>query len=327
MDDKAESEGPAVLGRFAPTPSGRMHLGNALAALLAWLSAKSQGGRILLRVEDLDLTRTSPAHTAAIMDDLLWLGLDWDIGPRHAQPQNAAEAKWFQSRRGAFYEAKLEKLAALGLVYPCFCSRAQLHAATAPHAEDGSYVYDRRCLRLSPAELAEIKITRGAARRLRVPDETVGFMDGCQGWYEENLERECGDFILRRSDGVFAYQLAAPADDGDAGVTEVVRGRDLLSSAPRQIWLMRRLGYTPPRFCHLPLLLAPDGRRLAKRDAGLDLGAIRARGKRPEALVGVLAHLAGLLPKARPVAAKDLIELFSWGKIHKEDRVVKGDLL
>lgn len=312
-----------VKGRFAPTPSGNMHLGNVFAALLAWLSARCQGGRMLLRIEDLDLARTSPAYTRQMMADLDWLGLDWDEGPR----AGGANGPYLQSERTAFYETQQAKLAARGLVYPCFCSRAELHAATAPHAADGSYVYDGRCRALTKETRAQRAALRPGALRVAVPDETVHFVDGCQGPYTQNLQTECGDFILRRSDGVFAYQLAAPADDGEMGVSEVVRGRDLLQSAPRQIWLMRTLGYPPPRYCHLPLLLAPDGRRLSKRDADLDLGALRARGVGAEELVGRLAHLAGLLPEPHPTAAAALVPAFRWASVHREDIVLPADFL
>lgn len=304
-----------VVGRFAPTPSGKMHLGNVFAALLCWLSARSQGGRVVLRVEDLDLVRTSPAYTESILRDLAWLGLSWDEGPE----KGGAHGPYWQSQRTAFYEEQLGQLKALGLVYPCFCSRAELHAATAPHASDGSYVYSGRCRALTPEQAAQNTVGRAPALRVRVPDEVVGFTDGCQGYYEENLANEAGDFILRRSDGVFAYQLAAPADDGAMGITEVVRGRDLLSSAPRQIWLLRTLGYTPPRYCHHPLLLAADGRRLSKRDKDVDLSAIQGQVPQPEPLLGTLAYLAGLLPQPQAVSAAQLVPLFSWQKVRRED--------
>ena len=292
-------------GRLAPTPSGRMHLGNALSALLCWLSARSQGGTLILRIENLDLLRTSEEYTRAIMEDLHWLGIDWDEGPV------------FQSERSPFYEACLEKLGAKNLLYPCFCSRAELHAANAPHESDGQYVYGGRCRAMSEAQ--RHAQNRPGAVRVRVPNENISFTDGCQGPCTQNLAKECGDFILRRSDGVFAYQLAAPADDGEMGVTEVVRGRDLLSSAPRQIWLMKQLGYIPPRFCHLPMLLAPDGRRLSKRDADLDLAALRGRGKRPEEIVGLLAYLCGLQPAPQALPATDLLPTFNWAQVRKED--------
>ena len=306
-------------GRFAPTPSGQMHLGNALSALLCWLSVRSQGGRLLLRVEDLDLQRTSPAFTQDILQDLAWLGLSWDEGPSAGPGGKAAgeNGPYLQSLRSDFYAGCLRRLDARHLLYPCFCSRAQLHAATAPHQSDGSYVYGGRCRSLTKAQRQAQN--RPGAVRVLVPDETISFTDGCQGPYSQNLAENCGDFILRRSDGVYAYQLAAPADDGAMGVTEVVRGRDLLSSTPRQIWLMRQLGYTPPRFCHTPLLLAADGRRLSKRDGDLSLAALRQRGVKPEDLVGHLAHLCGLLPTPRPVSAAQLAPSFCWENVRRED--------
>ncbi len=323
-----------VTGRLAPTPSGRMHLGNLFTFLLAWLSAKSAGGRIILRIEDLDPLRTGQPHTDTLLHDLEWLGLDWD-GPCNAGStekntrlgyhRNAAY--WQQSERTSFYEDVLAKLSADAPVYPCYCSRAQLHETSAPHAADGNYVYDGRCRNLSAAEAARLQNERPPALRLCVPDEDVCFADGLQGPYKENLARECGDFILRRSDGIFAYQLAATADDGAMGVTEVVRGRDLLASTPRQIWLLQRLGYTPPRYVHVPLLLAPDGRRLAKRDLDMDMGVLRRRFRQPERLVGLLAHLAGLQKKPEPCRVRELLTCFDWRIIHKQDRIVNGGLL
>ena len=307
-------------GRFAPTPSGRMHLGNAFSALLCWLSVRRQGGTLLLRIEDLDLLRTSPHFTEQIMDDLRWMGLDWDEGPGCGE-----NGPYLQSERAAFYGECLTKLVGHKLIYPCFCSRADLHSASAPHHADGSYLYDRRCRVLSKAQQKEKSKKRSPAMRVKVPDERISFVDCCQGPYEQALAEDCGDFILRRSDGVYAYQLAAPADDGAMGVTEVVRGSDLLPSAPRQIWLMRQLGYTPPAFCHTPMLLCADGRRLAKRDADLDLGALRGRGVRPEKLLGHLAYLAGLLPAPKAVPAAALVAHFSWDKVRKEDILLPPD--
>ncbi len=339
-------ENHTVVGRFAPTPSGRMHLGNVFSALLCWLSARAQGGRLLLRIEDLDPHRTSPAFTRDMLADLAWLGLNWDDCPASTgffssagslsasvafeitpPPKPATPSPDYdglaplchQSRRTSFYAACLETLSSAGLVYPCFCSRAELHAAEAPHLSDGSPLYDGACRALSPQDIASKQQRRPPALRIRVPDTTIAFTDGCQGYYEENLAKDCGDFILRRSDGVFAYQLAAPADDGDMGVTEVVRGRDLLSSTPRQIWLLQTLGYTPPRFCHVPLLLAPDGRRLSKRDADLDLFTLRQNKVSPQRIIGTLAHLAGLVPTPDEATPQDLLPLFSWEQVPKQN--------
>ena len=220
-------------GRYAPSPSGRMHLGNLLCCLLAWLSAKSKGGQVLLRIEDLDAQRCPRVYADAIVDDLAWLGLAAD-GPRPPV---------YQSERSAIYQQYYDKLAARGLTYPCFCSRSQLHAASAPHRSDGQVVYAGTCRGLTPAQAAEKAKTKAPAWRVRVPDEEIAFVDGHLGPYAENLARDCGDFYLRRADGVFAYQLAVVVDDALMGVTEVVRGADLLSSTPRQLWLYRALGW------------------------------------------------------------------------------------
>ena len=289
-----------LTGRFAPSPSGRMHLGNVFSALLAWLSVRSQGGRMLLRMEDLDPDRCRPEYMETLRDDLDWLGLDWD------------EEQTPQSRRTDAYRAEFEKLSQLGLVYPCYCSRAELHAASAPHASDGTAIYAGTCRDLTPEERAQK--TRRPAWRVRVPEEQITFHDRLQGAYTENLARDCGDFIVRRSDGVYAYQLAVVTDDAEGGVTEVVRGRDLLSSSPRQIWLQRMLGLPAVEYCHVPLLVAPDGRRLSKRERDLDLGALRQL-YTPEQLIGKLAALANLQPEAAPVRAWELASWFSWEQV------------
>jgi len=303
----------AVTGRFAPTPSGRLHLGNLFCSLLAWLSAKSKGGEILLRIEDLDLERTSREYTQQAERDLAFLGLSWDRGG------TAGGDGYFQGKRSAYYQELLERLEAQGLVYPCFCSRSELHAASAPHASDGDVIYSGKCRDLTVEQVEEKKKSRSPALRLRVPEETVAFVDLHYGPVSQNLAQDCGDFILRRSDGVFAYQLAVVGDDAAMGVTEVVRGRDLLSSTPRQIYLYRLLGFEPPQFAHTPLLLASDGRRLSKRDRDVSLEALVEKGMSPEDIVGRLACLAGLLDRPEPASAKELIPLFSWEKVPAED--------
>ena len=300
-----------VKGRFAPTPSGRMHLGNLFAALLAWLDVRAAGGTMLLRIEDLDVTRCPPENAVKLMDDLRWLGLDWDEG--------GDGELWRQSARTEHYHAAFSKLEQAGLVYPCYCTRAERLAASAPHREDGTVVYDGRCSRLTRQEREELeRAGRRPAWRVKVPERTVSIHDGNCGVYTEDLARDCGDFIVRRSDGVYAYQLAVVADDGAMGVNHVVRGRDLLSSSPRQAWLHETLGYEPPAFFHTPLLLAPDGRRLAKRDRDLDMAALRER-YTPQQLIGVLAWWAGLQKRPDPIAAADLVDGFSWDKVRSED--------
>ena len=293
-----------VVGRFAPSPSGRMHLGNVFSALMAWLSVRSAGGTMVLRIEDLDPDRCRPEYAEQLKDDLRWLRLDWDT---EQTPQ---------SRRTEAYRERFERLREMGLVYPCYCSRGELHAASAPHASDGNVIYTGTCRNLTEEERAGK--TRRPAWRLIVPDEEFTFHDGLQGEYRENLARECGDFIIRRSDGVYAYQLAVVTDDAEAGVTQIVRGRDLLSSTPRQIYLQRLLGLPTPEYYHVPLLVAPDGRRLSKREHDLDMGALRERCT-PEALLGCLAQLSGLRPTAEPVTAGELAAVFSWNFAAKEN--------
>ena len=298
-------------GRFAPTPSGRMHLGNLLSALLAWLDARSAGGELVLRIEDLDTQRTSPDFALQLMDDLRWLGLDWDEG--------GLEPEYMQSRRTACYEEAFRVLEGKGLVYPCYCSRTERMAASAPHRDDGAVVYSGKCFRLTELERVELERQgRRPAWRVRCPELTVALEDGNCGPYAENLARDCGDFIVRRSDGVFAYQLAVVVDDALMGVNHVVRGRDLLCSAPRQVWLHEVLGYRPPRFFHTPLLLAPDGRRLAKRDRDLELGRLQEEYTAPQ-LVGLLAHAARLTDRPEAATPQELLPLFSWEKLPKEN--------
>ncbi len=307
-------------GRFAPSPSGRMHLGNLFCSLLAWLSAKSTGGRVVLRIEDLDPLRCPRAFADEIEQDLAWLGLAWDEGGSLGGPHGP----YYQQERTALYAGACDMLAARGLTYPCFCSRAQLHAASAPHRADGTPVYPGTCRALTRAEQAAKARVRPPALRLAVPDERVEFVDGHLGRYAEDLAKDCGDFILRRSDGVHAYQLAVVLDDAAMGVTQVVRGADLLSSTPRQLYLYRLLGLPAPRFYHLPLLTDAKGRRLSKRDGDVSLETLRQR-YAPEQVVGRLAFLAGLQGEPAPRTAKSLLDGFAWEKVPKEDiRIPEG---
>ena len=307
-----------TVGRFAPSPSGRIHLGNLLCCLLAWLSARQKGGKVVLRIEDLDTARCKRPYAQQMIDDLQWLGLTWDEGPGVGGP----DGPYYQSERTALYEQALEKLERMGLVYPCYCTRAELHAASAPHRSDGQAIYPGTCRHLTAAE-REAK-TRAPATRLMVPDEKWSFTDGHMGYYEENLLHECGDFLLRRSDGMFAYQLAVVVDDAAMGVTEVVRGSDLLSSTPRQLYLYDLLGLKAPEFIHFPLLLAPDGRRLSKRDADAGLDDLRFK-LTAEEILGRLACLGGFNPTAAPKTAEELLADFDWEKVPREDiRIPEG---
>ena len=288
------------VGRFAPTPSGRMHLGNVFAALIAWLSVRSRDGEMVLRMEDLDTQRTSAAFAEILRDDLRWLGLTWD----RETPA--------QSQRSAVYDKYFEILREKGLLYPCYCTRSQLHSVNAPHLSDGTYVYPGTCRNLTEGERAAFH--RAPAWRVVVPDRVWTVEDKIQGTYRCNLATECGDMVVRRADGVYVYQLAVTVDDGEAGVTEVVRGMDLLSSAPRQMYLQELFGFPHPEYAHVPMLLAPDGRRLSKRDRDLDLGILRQRLTR-EALLGVLAFAAGLIDQEVSVSLKELTKEFSWKKL------------
>ena len=298
-----------MTGRFAPSPSGRMHLGNVFSAMLAWLSVRSRGGEMVLRIEDLDPDRCRPEYAETLKDDLRWLGLDWD---REQTPQ---------SRRTGAYAEAFRQLQAQGLVYPCYCTRGELHAASAPHASDGRVLYAGTCRQLTEAQRREK--TNAPAWRLQVPDRTYGFRDSLQGPFSENLAADCGDFIIRRADGVYAYQLAVVVDDAAGGVTQVVRGMDLLDSTPRQLYLYALLGLTPPEFYHVPLLTAPDGRRLSKRERDLDLGVLRQTHS-PELLLGKLAYLAGVLERPEALSAGELARVFDWKNVKQKPIVMDG---
>ena len=312
--------GGVVRGRFAPSPSGRMHLGNVFSALLAWLSVRRAGGVMVLRMEDLDPDRCRAAYAEQLADDLRWLGLDWDEGYQ----KGGAHGPYLQSERTARYAAAFRALEERGLVYPCYCTRAERLAASAPHRSDGQVVYSGKCRHLTEEERARLAQTRCPAWRLIVPDQEISFTDGLQGTYRENLLRDCGDFILRRSDGVYAYQLAVVCDDGDMGITQVVRGRDLLDSTPRQLYLYGLLGLTPPQFYHFPLLLTAEGKRLSKRDGAVGLDSLQER-LSPEEILGRLGYLAGINPSAAPKTAEALLTDFDWERVPRADiRIPEG---
>ena len=309
-----------VRGRFAPTPSGRMHMGNLFAALLSWLDVRSIGGEMLLRMEDLDQERCRSEYVRQLAEDLLWLGLDWDLG------WQSGNSEFLQSQRTCHYEMAFQSLREQGLLYPCYCNRKERLTANAPHTSDGSMLYHGRCRSLSENERMELERSgRKPAWRIQVPHTQVLLSDGNYGEYAEWLDEDCGDFILRRSDGIYAYQLAVVVDDGAMGVNRVVRGRDLLSSAPRQIWLFKQLGYTPPQYYHTPLLTDKIGRRLSKRDRDLDMGALQQHTS-AEKLVGFLAYTAGLIERPEAVSARELIGEFSWDKIGSDDKMVESFL-
>jgi glutamyl-tRNA synthetase len=275
-------------GRFAPSPTGALHLGSAAAAVLAWASARSAGGRFVLRIEDLDAERMRPGLTDAMIDDLRWLGLSWDEGPDCSGPHEP----YVQSLRGELYAAAIELLDGKGLLYPCDCSRAEIRrVASAPHAGDEGPRYPGTCRYKDPARRDH---RRPPGRRLAVPTgarQTIH--DRARGRIEEVVSEQTGDFVLQRGDGVYAYQLAVVVDDLAMGITEVVRGVDLIGSAPRQAMLARLLGGVPPETTHVPLVVGIDGERLAKRAAGVPIGEQRRGGRDPRDLVRRIARAYG----------------------------------
>lgn len=303
MSSSAPSPTP-VVGRFAPSPTGRMHAGNIFAALVAWLVAKSQGGRMVLRVEDLDRERSKPRFVSDVQHDFEALGLTWDEGP------------YFQHDRDEAYRAAFDALAGRNLVYPCFCTRADLHAASAPHRGEKP-VYPGTCRSLSADERSARAAATGRvpAERLIVPDRVYGLDDLVQGPYTQNLARDCGDFLVRRSDGAFAYQLAVVVDDAEQGVNSVVRGMDLLCSTPQQIYLQELLGLPGAVYAHVPLIVGERDRRLSKRDRDAALDELLVRFKTPAAIIGHIAGLTGLAPSADPVTPEELLPLFSAGQL------------
>ena len=291
-----------------------MHLGNVFCALLSWLSAKSQGGEWLLRIEDLDPQRSRKEYADQLMSDLEWLGLTWDNTP-----------VW-QSERSDIYEHYLQKLHKRHLIYPCYCTRADIMATQAPHESDGRIVYKGTC---RPQDGAPVVFSSAPATlRMMVPDAIIPFCDGHYGRHDINLTEHCGDYIIRRKDGAWAYQLAVVVDDALMGVTEIVRGRDLLLSSPQQIHLRQVLFADDPsvptdlHFFHHPLLCNSQSLRLCKRDKAMDLEYLRANGTSPQAVIGRLAHLAGLIPESFPLHPETLLKDFSWGKVPTEDIIV-----
>lgn len=291
------TDGRPVVGRFAPSPTGRMHAGNIFAALMAWLIAKSQGGRIVLRIEDLDRQRSRREYIDGVQADFELLGLTWDVGP------------YFQQGREEAYRAAYQALKDRGLIYPCFCSRADLHAASAPHRGE-KLVYPGTCRSLTLEERARRAAEKDPAVRIIVPHRAYSLIDQIQGPYRQMLDEECGDFLIRRSDGAFAYQLAVVVDDAEQGVTSVVRGMDLLCSTPQQLYLQDLLGLPHPVYAHVPLLVAEKDRRLSKRDHDASLEALLARFGTPEGVIGHIAWLTGIRDEDEPATPEQLLDGF-----------------
>jgi len=312
-----------VRGRYAPSPTGPIHLGNARTALAAWLSVRAQGGTFIWRLEDLDPPRVVPGMAEAAQRDLAWLGLDWDEGPE----QGGGHGPYIQSERGARYEAALTRLAKARRLFPCRYSRKDLQSlASAPHGHSGlpPYPAELRPKNLAPDWLADYRAQPypDAALRFLVRDEATVFIDGIQGDQRENVAETVGDVVLKRRDGLYAYQLAVVVDDIAMEVTEVVRGADLLASTARQIQLIEALGGAVPQFTHVPLVRNADGEKLSKRDGALALATLREQGIRPEQVVGYLAYTLGILPEPRAVHSHDLVSGFNVSTIIPEDWVM-----
>lgn len=276
--------------RLAPSPTGGLHLGHARTFLLAWLMTRQHGGRVILRIEDLDSTRVRPEEIEGILNDLRWLGIDWDEGPI------------YQSRRLTLYDEALERLKAAELVYPCTCTRADIaRAASAPHAEDEGPTYPGTCSQRRVADAANLPANRPFAWRYRVPPGEVAWQDLIRGPQRIDPSRRGGDFVVGRSSGEPAYQLAVAVDDAAMSITHVIRGDDLVDSTPRQILLYRALGRPEPAFAHVPLVVMPDGTRLAKRDGSIKLATLRDRGVDPKRLREQIEQSLRVQPAAGPI--------------------------
>lgn len=288
---------PKPTGRLAPSPTGRIHAGNIYSALLCWLLVRSLDGTLVLRIDDLDEERSKRVFADQVMTDFENLGLTWDEGPI------------FQQDNKERYQEALAILEKEGLVYPCFCTRADLHSSSAPHRGEKA-IYPGTCRALSAEEIRRRTAERQPALRLRVPERRMVIDDMIQGAYDQELSSECGDFIIQRSDGLFAYQLACVVDDGEEGVDLVVRGMDLLSSAPQQEYLRELLGFEPARYAHGPLLVAEENRRLSKRDADASLESMLEAFGSFEAVIGHIAYLTGLSFEDAPMTPEDLLKDF-----------------
>ena len=316
---------PSVRGRYAPSPTGQLHLGNARTALAAWLSVRAQHGVFVLRVEDLDRARTVPGLEQEAMNDLAWLGIDWDEGPA----RGGAFPPYRQSERTRHYEAALRRLNNQQRVFPCRLSRRDLQdLASAPHRSvDSPYPPSLRPTSVEENWYDRLQETRDAAIRFVTLDTEITYDDLVYGTRRENVLRSVGDFVLRRRDDVYAYQLAVVVDDLAMQLDEVVRGRDLMDSTARQIQLIEALGGKPPRYAHVPLVLNVEGEKLSKRDQGLTVASLRAAGVSPDAVVGWMAHSLGLLDVRSACAPHALIDTFAWSRIRRTDTRVPPDLV
>lgn len=299
-----------IRSRFAPSPTGRMHLGNLWIAFLNWLWTRQRGGKIILRMEDIDRDRCRKEYEEGILEDLSWMGLDFDEGPGGIYSYGPA----VQSRRYDIYDSILSAMEKKGHIYPCYCSRSRIHQVlSAPHEGEARPVYDGHCRNLTPEERESM--TKNPCWRVRMEESTISFTDLFYGTITRTLKAGADDFVVRRADGLVAYQLAVSIDDGEMGITHVFRGNDLLDSTPGQAWLIQKLGYQVPAYGHLPLLVDTRGIRLSKRQKGITVRELRNRGLRPEDLTGLLLHLAGGLPELRPVSLEEALEDFPFEKL------------
>lgn len=312
---------------MAPSPTGRLHLGNAWTFLFAWLAARKENGRVILRIEDIDTTRCRGAYVDSIIEDLKWLGLDWDYGPGSTgQDTDYHAIQYCQSQRLDQYRQALDKLVSAGLVYQCFCSRKELQSlASAPHLDDIGFVYPGTCRYLDDRQ--KDRLTRAgkkACLRFLCHDDKIFFQDKVFGRQEMTLAECGGDFPVQRADGVFAYQMATAVDDALMGIDLVVRGRDLLYSTPRQIAIIRSIGSQPPEYAHLPLLLDENGERLAKRHQSLSIAHLRESGINAWKIIGLLAFKAGMNPEKLAIKPIDIIANFSFTSFPKQDCMISN---
>ena len=300
-----------IIGRYAPSPTGDLHLGNLRTALLAWLGVRLQEGIFLMRMDDLDQLREVDGSAAQILRDIEWLGLDWD-----------GEVV-YQSQRTELYQQAMQNLEAQELVYPCFCSRKDIqHAASAPHAQYG--LYPGICTQLDASAIKLKQQKKSPAFRVRVGTAEINFCDQCLGDYRDELRKSCGDFVIKRADGLFAYQLATAVDDIDQGVTEVVRGADLIDSTARQIYLMNRLNtdFSEPVYWHVPLMLNDEGERMAKRDGSLSIEEWRSSNGTAAGLIGFLAASINLIDRPDAISAQELLAQLTLKKWQETMQIV-----